>query len=314
MRNLNSLLISALLISSFSFMSCDGGGDGNNKTSLNGTIQQIIVLAEGQRIKFPTKPENKSIIKSLVNKLQSLITEAMAQEPGVLVSVEENGRTLDSDTTNESGEYSLRFTSETGMVTIRFEGTGFNLARVIKVTDDSVVTLNVNIDLAIPAIIFTKWEVLQDRISLNNNDEFIFDELEANFTINGDGRDCVRTSNSSSVIVRVKNITIFGCDRGLDSSNQSNITLEADEAINITSSADAIRSSNNSTVFVGKTFTPVSNTVSISSNRNFGIRGSEDSFVVIEPQGTCTISGADGAIRVTGNSIVTTGSCTLVGG
>jgi len=313
MRILSSLLISALLISSFCFLSCDGGGGGNNKTSLNGTIQQII-LAEVQRINFPPKPENNSVIRSLAKKLLSLITEAKAQEPDVLVSVEENGRTLDSDITNESGEYSLRFTSQTGMVTIRFEGTGFNLARVIKVTDDSVVTLDVDIDLAIPAIIFTSWDVFQDRISLNNNDEFIFDELEANFSINGDGRDCVRTSDSSSMIVRVKNITIFGCDRGLDSSNQSNITLEADEAINITSDGDTIRTNNSSTVFVGQTIASTANTVFISSNRNFGIRGLGDSTVVIDPQGTCTISGADGAIRVSGNSIVITGSCTLVGG
>jgi len=313
MRNLNSLLISALLISSFSFMSCDGGGGDNNKTSLNGTIQQII-LAEVQRINFPPKPENNSVIRSLAKKLLSLITEAKAQVPGVLVSVEENGRILDSDFTNDFGEYSLRFTSQTGMVTIRFEGTGFNLARVIKVTDDSVVTLDVDIDLAIPAIIFTSWDVLQDRLQLNNNDEFTFDELEANFSINGDGRNCVSSSGNSIVLVRVKSITIFGCDRGLDSSNQSSITLEADEAINITSDGDTIRTDNSSTVFVGQTIAPTANTVFISSNRNFGIRGLGNSTVSIEPQGICTISGADGATKVTGNSKVMTGSCTLVGG
>jgi len=314
MRNLSSLLISALLISSFCFLSCDGGGGGNNKTSLNGTIQQIIVLAEGQRIKFPTKPENKSIIKSLVNKLQSLITEAKAQVPGVLVTVEENGRTLDSATTDESGDFSLRFTSQTGMVTIRFEVSGFNLARVIQVTDDSVVTLDVDIDLAIPAIIFTNWDVLQDRLNLNNNDEFTFDELEANFSINGNGRNCVSTSGSSIVLVRVKSITIFGCNRGLDSSNQSIITLEADEAINITSDVDTIRTNNSSMVFVGQTILPTANTVLISSNRNFGIRASGTSTVVINPQGTCTISGADGAIRENDSSSIDPDGCTLVGG
>jgi len=314
MRNLNSLLISALLISSFSFMSCDGGGGDNNKTSLNGTIQQIIVLAEGQRINFPPKPENSSAIRNLAKKLLSFITEAKAQVPGVLVSVEENGRTLDSDITDEFGNFSLRFTSETGMVTIRFEDTGFNLARVIKVTDDSVVTLDVDIDLVTPAIIFTSWGVLQDRLQLNNNEEFTFDELEANFSINGDGRNCVSTSGSSIVFVRVKSITIFGCDRGLDSSNQSIITLEADEAINITSDGDTIRTNNSSMVFVGQTIASTGNTVSISSNRNFGIRSFETSTVVINPQGTCTISGADGATRENDSSSITTGSCTLVGG
>jgi len=314
MRNLNSLLISALLISSFCFLSCDGGGGGSNKTSLNGTTQQIIVLADGQRINFPPKPENSSVIRNLAKKLLSFITEAKAQIPGVLVSVEENGRTLDSDITDESGDFSLRFTSQTGMVTIRFEGTGFNLARVIKVTDDSVVTLDVDIDLATPAIIFTDWGVLQDRINLNNNDEFIFDELEANFSINGNGRDCVSTSGSSIVLVRVKSITIFGCDRGLDSRNQSIITLEADEAINITSDGDTIRTNNSSTVFVGQTIVPTANTVLISSNRNFGIRSFGTSTVVINPQGTCTISGADGAIRENDSSSIDPDGCTLVGG
>jgi len=192
--------------------------------------------------------------------------------------------------------------------------TGFNLARVIKVTDDSVVTLDVDIDLVTPAIIFTSWGVLQDRLQLNNNEEFTFDELEANFSINGDGRNCVSTSGSSIVFVRVKSITIFGCDRGLDSSNQSIITLEADEAINITSDGDTIRTNNSSMVFVGQTIASTGNTVSISSNRNFGIRSFETSTVVINPQGTCTISGADGATRENDSSSITTGSCTLVGG
>lgn len=314
MRNLNSLLISALLILSFCFLSCDGGGDSSKKTSLNGTIQQIIILAEGQRINFSPKPENNSVIRGLAKKLLSFIMEAKAQVPGVLVSVEENGKTLDSDFTNEFGEYSLRFTSQTGMVTIRFEGTGFNLARVIKVTDDSVVTLDVDIDLAIPAIIFTNWDVLQDRLTLNNNDEFNFDELEANFSINGNGRDCVSTSGSSILLVRVKSITIFGCDKGLDSSNQSIITLETDENINITSDRDTIRTSDSSTVFVGQTAVPIANTVSISSNRNFGIRSFQNSTVVIDPQGTCTISGSDGAIRENDNSSIDPDGCTLVGG
>ena len=107
---------------------------------------------------------------------------------------------------------------------------------------------------------------------------------------------------------------MLGCDRGLDASNQSTITLEADESINITAKKDGIRTKNNSVVFVGQTAVPIANTVFITSNREIGIRSFGDSSVVIDPQLTCAISGAKAAIRENDSSSIDTDGCTLVGG
>ncbi len=312
--NRNAVFVIIILMvsyMSYGIVGCDSGNSGSsNRTIINGVLQEVI-LAEGPSIKFDKK--NKNMLSRYLDIISPAVP-AHAQVPDIKVRVIENGRTLDMDRTNQLGEFKLRFRSRTGLVTLEFDVQGISLSRIIPVTEKSDVALDVIIDTTPPQIIFDRWVVSQKKFSVNSTNEFIFDELEAEFRLDGNGSRCIQAVNESRVEIRVKSIILTDCSEAVRAENFATIMLDADNDINIIANRDAVRARDNSSIRIGMTALPINNNIFITSNRENGIRTSEAAEVIIDPQNSCTITGAKDAIRSTGTSTINPNGCTLVDG
>lgn len=285
--NRHSFLLMFLIITSFmsyGFWGCDsggGGGSGNNKTRINGTVLEVITGSVSD------------IRVSIFNN---------------------NDKRIDSTRTNQLGQFTLRFKPNTDTVRIEFEGSNFTLSRFIAVSRDSDVIFNVTLVVSPGEIIVNDWTVFQNRIREDGSDEFNFDSLEADFEIDGDGNTCIRSHGDSLVEITARSITLVDCNIGIDTQGSGFVLLEADEDITISANKDAIKSSNDSFVRVTQTVTPVNNNIFITSLREHGIKAAGNAEVEINPQNNCSISGAKSAIDQSGSSVVDPDGCTLVDG
>lgn len=285
--NRHSFLLMFLIITSFmsyGFWGCDsggGGGSGNNKTRINGTVLEVI------------SGSVSDIRVSIFNN---------------------NDKRIDSTRTNQLGQFTLRFKPNTDTVRIEFEGSNFTLSRFIAVSRDSDVIFNVTLVVSPGEIIVNDWTVFQNRIREDGSDEFNFDSLEADFEIDGNGNTCIRSHGDSLVDITARSITLVDCNIGIDTQGSGFVLLEADEDITISANKDAIKSSNDSFVRVTQTVTPVNNNIFITSLREHGIKAAGNAEVEINPQNNCSISGAKSAIDQGGSSVVDPDGCTLVDG
>ncbi len=283
--NKHSFLLILLLITSFisyGFWGCgdDGGGGGNNRTRINGTVLQVI---------------------------DGPVSD-------IRVSIFENNRRKQSTRTNQFGEFNLRFKPDFNTVRIEFEGPDYTLSRIISVTRDSDVEFDVILQTSPGAIFVENWAVFQNRIRANGFDEVLFDSLEADFNIDGNGNDCISVKGDARVEIAARNVTLIDCREGIHAENFGLVLLEADEDISVSANRDGIRTNNNTFVRLARTVTPVDNNIFITSLRENGIRASGSSAVEIDPQNECTISGAKSAIDQSGTSNVNPSSCTLIDG
>jgi hypothetical protein len=283
--NRHSFLLFLLLITSFisyGFWGCDsgGGGGGNNKTRINGTVLQVI---------------------------DGPVSD-------IRVSIFENNRRKQSTRTNQFGEFNLRFTPDFNTVRIEFEGPDYTLSRIISVTRDSDVELDVILQISPGAIFVENWVVFQNRIRASGFDEIIFDSLEADFNIDGNGNDCISAKGDSRIEIAARNISLIDCKEGIRAENFGFVLLEADEDISVSANRDGIRTNNNTFVRLARTVTPVDNNIFVTSLRENGIRASGSSAVEIDPQNECTISGAKLAVDQSGTSNVNPSTCTLIDG
>lgn len=239
-----------------------------------------------------------------------------AQLGAIIVSIIEDNRTRDSADVNPDGTFQLNFNSDTGSVTIEFETDTFTALRQnFSVTDDSRIELDVTINQNPIAIVFNNWDVFQDPISIGNEEEVIFVDTEADFFINGDGNNCIRTNNSSMVRIEANNIDISNCDEGVRAEGNSTVNLLTNESLNIISNSNGIRGRNESIVNVGQTINPANNSVEVRSLDADGVNTSETAEVNFTPQNNnCTIQGANNAVNEGSNSTVNTDGCTLVNG
>ena len=283
--NLNTFLLILLIATSYiatGIVGCDsGGGGGNNKTKIQGVIEEVI--------------------------------GGSGDVSGIRVSIFENNKRRVSDRTNQSGEYRLKYKPDNDLATIEFEGDDFTLSRVISVTQGSDVTLDEIIDTITPEIIFTEWTVDQRRLRLSSFDQVIFNSTEAVFRIDGKGHDCIRTKGESRLEITAQSISLIDCAEGITTSSFGLVDLQADEDISVIANKDGIKSQDNSSVTLSMTASPVDNNIFITSNKENGIRASGASVVIVDPQFNCTITGAKDAIRQSGTSVVDPDGCTLVG-
>ena len=284
--NLNSFLLILLIATSFiatGITGCDsGGGGGNNKTTIRGTIEEVIGL----------NPDVSDI----------------------RVSIFEGNRRRTSDRTNNAGEFRLTYKPDDNTPRIEFEGDDYILSRNISVTEGSDVTLDEIIDTITPEIIFTEWTVNQRRLRLSSFDEVIFNSTEAVFQIDGKGNNCIRAKGESQVEITALSISLINCSEGITTSSFALVDLRADEDINIIAKKDGIKSQDNSSVTLSMTLNPFDNNIFVTSNKENGIRSSGSSVVFVDPQNNCTITGAKDAVRQSGTSTVNTTTCTLVSG
>ncbi|MEM7009423.1 MAG: hypothetical protein AAF462_09850 [Thermodesulfobacteriota bacterium] len=284
--NLNTFLVILIIATSYMATGITGcgssGGGGNNKTTIRGTVEEVI--------------------------------GGSGDVSGIRVSIFEGNRRRSSDRTNNAGDFRITYTPDDDSPRIEFEGDDFILSRTISVTRGSDVQLNEIIDTITPEIIFTEWTVDQRRIRLSSFDEVIFNSTEATFQINGRGNNCIRAKGDSRVEITAQSISLINCSEGITTSSFGFVNLQADEDINLSARQDGIRTQDNSSVTVSMTSNPINNNIFITSDRQNGIRTSGNSAVLIDPQNNCTITGDKDAVRVSGNSMAQTGTCTLVSG
>ncbi|MEQ9617649.1 MAG: hypothetical protein RIG61_00565 [Deltaproteobacteria bacterium] len=239
-----------------------------------------------------------------------------AQFGEITVTVLEDGRRLDSDKTDDGGNFNLRFRSNTGFVSLRFESDSFDAERPnLRVTDDSTILFDFTLQQNPTLITINSWQVLQDPLFLRNESELVFNEKLADIAIDADGGDCLIGTGSSVITFRVKSITIINCREGVRVQGTASVILEADEDITVSSNRDAVISFDDTFVRIGETSDPVDNSVLIQSANLNGINAAGNSVVEIDPQNNqCSISGGRRAVNVSGNASVDTDGCTLSDG
>ena len=232
------------------------------------------------------------------------------------VTVSEDNTRLDRTNTDNSGNFTLRFRSFTGSVTLRFESSTFNAERPnIKVTNDSTIVMEFTLQQNPTLIIIDSWQVFQEPFFIRNDSEFTLNETLIDFIMDGNGGDCIISTGSSSAAIRVKSIDITDCREGVRTQDSGSVVMEADEGIILRASRDAVITLNNSFVSIGESSNPVNNSVLIESVNQFGINAAGNSTVIIDPQNNnCTISGGRMAVNISGTATVDTGGCTLSDG
>lgn len=284
--NLNTFLIILLIATSYmatSITGCGSGdGGGNNKTTIRGTVENVIGSG--------------------------------GQVSGIRVSIFEGNSRRSSDRTNNSGDFRITYTPDDDNARIEFEGDDYILSRNISVTRGSDVQLNEIINTITPEIIFTEWTVDQRRLTLSSFDEVIFNSTEAVFQINAKGKNCIRAKGDSRVDITALSISLINCSEGITTSSFGFVNLQADEDININAKKDGIKSQDNSSVTVSMALSSTGNNIFITSENQNGIRSSGNSAVLVDPQFNCTVTGDKQAVRISGNSTVDTKTCTLVSG
>lgn len=218
-----------------------------------------------------------------------------------------NGQVVDSVDTNINGNYRVRVSNNANSVQLRFVTNTFNVARVIQLTPDSQVIFDVSIDPGV--ITINNWQVIQERLKLSGNDTITYNEPDADFSINGSGKDCIRLKGSSVLDISARNITVVDCGEGIITEGSSSLTFDTVEDINITARSNGIRSRNDSSVFLSS-----DNGIFISSNTDNGIRSGGTSEVILDPQVTCTIFGSSNAINEGSSALIDPDGCVLISG
>ena len=232
------------------------------------------------------------------------------------VEVIEDDRTRDSDDVNDEGDFNLNFNADSGLVTLRFITDDLTISRQnFSVTDDSTIVLDVTINQNPAGIVFNTWDVTQDPISINNDDEIIFVETDADFTINGDNNNCIRTRGSSFIRIEANTIDILDCDEGVRAEDDSEVILRSSQSLSISSESNGVRARNQSIVNIGQTLNPIDNSVEVRSFEADGVNTTGTAEVTFTPQNNnCTIQGSDSAVNEGSDSVVDTDGCTLVDG
>jgi len=269
---IKGLLLVALFLI---FASCDGGGNSGN------------ILIEGNISNF-------------------------GQFGNITVTVMQGSSRLGSSTVSSVGNFSIRFSTSSDVVTLKFESSGFNAERPnIQIIDQSITNLDITLQQNPTLIVIDRWQVFQDPISFSGSQVIDYNESQAEFNLDGDGGNCMFSGSTSSITFRVKSITITDCREGVRAQSSGSILLEADEGIQIISNRDAVLALDQAFIGIGQTANPVNNTIVIQSINQFGINASGDSVVDIDPQNQCSISGERGGLNVNGNAGVNTSTCTI---
>jgi len=257
------------------FVNCGGGG-GADKSIINGTVVPPVIGGPGVS--------------------------------GIKVIAERNNERVASDTTNSEGEFKLKVRE--GDITLLFEILGeVTLGRAFTITEDSEVFLEVSLDLGLNQIEVEDWDVVQDPIRCDSNQSFIIDEDDlVDFTVDGNGKDCIRAQGDCFIDIVVQNITLDVCNEGILAEGSANVNLEALAVPTLTIDAEGngIHTKGDSSV------TLIGGDIFVKSTASDGIRAEDSSDVEIQPSGLCTIEGFDDAIDPDPTATIDPDGCTLV--
>ncbi len=238
---------------------------------------------------------------------KKIVINGNVENTSATVEAVVNGQVVDSVDTDANGNYRVSVSNNANSVQLRFVTNTFNVGRVIQLTPDSEVIFDVSIEPGV--ITINNWQVIQERLKLSGNDTITYNEPDADFSINGAGKDCIRLKGSSVLDISARNITVVDCGEGLITEGSTSLTFDAVEDVNITARSNGIRSSNDSSVFISS-----DNGIFISSNTANGIRSTGTSEVILDPQVTCTIFGSTNAISEGSSAFMDPDGCVLING
>ena len=260
-----------------------------------------LAISFGSCIDFNTGDSGGSG-KSTINGNVADVTDG-SDVSGIKVTAIRNGKKADSDTTDSQGNFKLRV--KQGDITLQFETSAFNVSREITVTKKSTVNLVVVLDPDQGLVTIDNWQVLQDPISCDKSDGFIFEEEEVTQFIINRGN-CIRAKGDCPVSILVQNISLTDCNEGIRVEGDATVELEALEDINLISTRDGIRSRKNAFVSLS-----AGDDIFITSTGGDGIKAEGSSTVVVQPTDQCTIQGANKSIVQDDTATVDPDGCTF---
>jgi len=292
---------------SIALLSCsdDNQARRRGQTTINGNAAVESPGAKGR------VGEGSSILAVLKN-LISLIKSANAQSTeSILVIAFQNGAEVDRDTTDNQGDFQIAV-PRGGDVTLRFQTSTFTATMLITVTPESEVTLDVVSLLPSvnpPEVQINTFKIVSGPVHTREVEGFVFDEEDADLTIDGGGRDCIKATGNSEVSIRVNDLTLTGCDNGINGEDFANVILEAVAVptLTIDASDSGIHAEDDSSIRLTGT------DIFITAGVN-GILATGTSGVEVSPSGDCVIHGGDDAVDQRDFSFVNTAGCTLTTG
>lgn len=331
-RLAKNILFLAILISavSISLLSCGGGGGGNGQSSESGTINGRV-----SDVMMTMAPmQERSYMLALLQEIISLSKKANAQASGVsgiTVSAILNGNTVDTDTTDAEGNFTL---TAFGNVTLVFVTDEFTISIDISIPEGTVVNIVVTLlpdepdpddrveveDLEIAGTVRCETGVLN------------ISDLVNDIVIDGGGEDdCIRVEGNCTLSIESNNLTLTNCERCIDARGTGQVTITSVD-VSCDASEDGIRSRGNSVVTLdadgdidisvgengiradGNSATSLSATgdINVSGDEN-GIRAEGTSNVNVSADGECSIFGAENPVRQDGDPTIEIADCFLAG-
>jgi hypothetical protein len=289
----------------FALLFCTIGCSDDNKAKRTGqTVISGSVRVEGQ---LSTNTKGKKNLPYL--SFLRVTKQAIAGEENIFfVTAFQNGVEVDHTLSDTEGNYSV-IVPGGGSVTLLFEFSGSSAATIVNVTPDSKALLDVVMVLSSqqPEIQVETFAIISPSIRTRELESFIFREERADLRIEGDSANCMEATGSSEIEIRVKNLTLTGCDNGIVGEDFSNILLETVSVsnLNIEAKANGIHAKDDSSIRLK------GNNVYITADIN-GILATGTSGVQIEPSGSCTIEGREEAVDKRDAAFVDIANCTLI--
>ena len=304
-KNISLLMILITTISIILSSCGGGGGDGQSSESgtINGRVSDVMMTI--------VPMQERSYMLALFKGSFSLSRTANAQGSGVsgiAVTAIVNGNTVDTDTTDAEGNFTLTasgnvtlvFTTDEFSVSIDIsipQGTGINIV-VTLLPDEPNPDDQVEVeDLEIAGTIRCETGVLDISDLIND------------IVVDGEGEDCVRVEGNCTLSIESNNLTLTNCERCIDTGGTAQVIITSAD-VSCDASEDGIRSRGNSVVTLD-----ADGDIDISGGEN-GIRAEGNSTTSLSATNDINVSGDENGIRAEGTPNVNVsagGECTIFG-
>ncbi|HWP92284.1 MAG TPA: hypothetical protein VNN20_08825 [Thermodesulfobacteriota bacterium] len=295
-KSLSFSLALALTVSA-GLISCgggdgDGGQNGGETTTINGRVADVMTAN--------APSEKKTSMLALIKDFLSLSKKANAQASavsGITVELIVDGETVDTDITDEEGNFTLSLTSSaTTNITLVFITDEFSASTEITSPPGSII--NIVVTLNPDEVIVDEMEV---EGTIRCETGFVdISELGADIVVDGGGvDDCIRVEGNCVLNVESGSLILTNCQRCIDAGGTAELTIISGY-ISCDSTEDGIRARGTSaTVSLATT-----DDISVTSGAN-GIRAEGNSTLSLDAEGNINISGEENGIRAEGNSTTT---------
>jgi hypothetical protein len=304
MRKRLSIAISFLVLIlavAMSLSSCSSGNEARRRgeTTINGNVE-----VENASTRRPAGQRSHVLAK--LKELLTVVSSARAQATeSILVIAFQEGAEVDSDTADEQGNFQLTI-PRGGNLTLRFETSTSTATTQITVTPESEVTLDVSLLPDPPTVEINTFDIVSVLIRTREAEDFVFDEKDANLTVDGGGDDCIRATGNSNVNIDVNDLALTNCGNGIVGEDFANVSLEAVAVptLSIEAEDNGIHAKDDSSIRLAGT------DIFINAGIN-GILATGTSGVEVDSSGECVIQGDEEAVDERDSASVSTSGCTL---